>query len=215
MQHPVLSPLRIAWLAHMEFYVNRVAPMLQHAQEALRLAPPKHHCALFGASNLREAVRAMMKVGSTRTCEAGISTALISWFVPVLAGPIADGRFGYQQAQDLFAANIADAETQGLKRLLVRLLVDAAWYKFKPGALDEARPCVERRVCASQVGCDPDDLTGAYARSSTILEALDEADRAERSRKLSNDALSTHRAAQGALLEQFLLAIPDRTGTDG
>ena len=47
MQHPVLSPLRIAWLAHMEFYVNRVAPMLQHAQEALRLAPPKHHCAPF------------------------------------------------------------------------------------------------------------------------------------------------------------------------
>jgi len=45
MQHPVLSPLRIAWLAHMEFYVNRVAPMLQHAQEALRLATPKHHCA--------------------------------------------------------------------------------------------------------------------------------------------------------------------------
>jgi len=49
-----------------------------------------------------------------------------------------DGR--YQQAQDLFAANIADAETQGLVRLLVSLLADTAWYKSKPGTLDEARP---------------------------------------------------------------------------
>ena len=71
----------------------------------------------------------------------------------------------YQQAQDLFAANIADAEIQGLVRLLVSLLADTAWYKSKPGTLDEAPTCVERRVSASQVGCDPDDLTGAYARS--------------------------------------------------
>ena len=50
MQHPVLWPLCEAWLAHMEFNANRMAPMLQHAQEALRLAQPQHHAALARVS---------------------------------------------------------------------------------------------------------------------------------------------------------------------
>jgi len=50
MQHPVLWPLCEAWLAHMEFNANRMAPMLQHAREALRLAQPEHHAALARVS---------------------------------------------------------------------------------------------------------------------------------------------------------------------
>ncbi len=50
MNHPVLLPLCEAWLAHMEFNANRMAPTLQHAQEALRLAQPDHHAALARVS---------------------------------------------------------------------------------------------------------------------------------------------------------------------
>ena len=50
MQHPVLLPLCEAWLAHMEFNANHMAPTLQHAQEALRLAQPDHHAALARVS---------------------------------------------------------------------------------------------------------------------------------------------------------------------
>ena len=50
MQHPVLVPLSAAWLAHIEFNDNRMEPMLQHVQEALRLAQPDHHAALARVS---------------------------------------------------------------------------------------------------------------------------------------------------------------------
>lgn len=49
-QHPVLVPLCAAWLAHLEFNANRMAPMLEHALEALRLAQPTHHAALARVS---------------------------------------------------------------------------------------------------------------------------------------------------------------------
>jgi tetratricopeptide (TPR) repeat protein len=45
MNHPVLVPLCAAWLAHIEFNANRMAPMLQYAVEALRLAQTGHHAA--------------------------------------------------------------------------------------------------------------------------------------------------------------------------
>jgi tetratricopeptide (TPR) repeat protein len=50
MNHPVLVPLCAAWLAHIEFNSNRMAPMLQYAVEALRLAKPEHHAALARVS---------------------------------------------------------------------------------------------------------------------------------------------------------------------
>lgn len=50
MNHPVLVPLCAAWLAHIEFNANRMEPMLQYAEEALRLAQPEHHAALARVS---------------------------------------------------------------------------------------------------------------------------------------------------------------------
>jgi len=50
MKHPVLVPLCAAWLAHIEFNASRMASMVQHAVDALRLAQPTHHAALARVS---------------------------------------------------------------------------------------------------------------------------------------------------------------------
>ena len=78
--------------AHVVLRQPRGADAAARAGSAAAGAAETSLRAIFGASKLRETVRAMTKVGSTRNRDAGIGAASISWFVPALAGPIADGR---------------------------------------------------------------------------------------------------------------------------
>lgn len=163
----------------------------------------------FGSADIDETARAMMEAESTGNFDTGIGTASLSWFVPLLRAQLLTVQGRYDEAVDLFARNLASAESQGVARLLVSFLADSAWCKFKLGqsgaALEDARSCIG----VANDDCDPDDLAASLARIAAIMESNGMFEAAAQLRERSRRSLKEHAASQAALLEMLLRVLPD------
>jgi tetratricopeptide (TPR) repeat protein len=163
----------------------------------------------FGEVDTSEASRAMLEAESTNNFDIGIGTASLSWFVPLLRAQLltVDGR--YQEAIELFAENLASAESQGVARLLISFLSDNAWCKFKLGMTDAALEDVRLCLAVADKDCDPDDLAASFARVASILEFHGKTAEAAELRKKSRRSFETHRSVQEALLDMLSKAFPN------
>jgi len=169
----------------------------------------------FGMTDSGEAARAMLEAESTNNFDIGIGTASLSWFVPLLRAQLltVDGR--YEEAIDLFSRNLASAESQGVKRLMVSFLADSAWCKFKLGLSDAAMNDAEACIGVAGEDCDPDDLAASLARVAVILESHQMVEDANRLRERASASLAAHVEVQAALLAKLLSVLPEgRWSTD-
>ena len=163
----------------------------------------------FGEADMAEAARAMMEAESTGNYDAGIGTASLSWFVPLLRAQLltVEGRF--EEAVAVFSENLGSAEAQGVARLMVSFLADLAWCHFRLGHSAEALVQAERCLGAATQDCDADDLAASLARIAAIYEASGRASEAITLRRQAHTSLGLHTAAQARLLEQLLVALPN------
>jgi tetratricopeptide (TPR) repeat protein len=170
-----------------------------------------HNVATFRASNVRvselfstldqqQAVFAMLQAQSTQSYDVGIGTVSLSWFVPLIRAQLLTSEGKYEEAAALFSANLGDAKSHGLARLLPSFYSDYAWCCLRLNRVEMARDYLELAIANAQQGCDPDDLATTYARAERIALETGLPSRAAEFREVALSNLEAHKAAQQGLL---------------
>jgi tetratricopeptide (TPR) repeat protein len=165
--------------------------------------------ASFGEADMEEVSRAMMEAESTGNYDAGIGTASLAWFVPLLRAQLLTVEGRYEEAIALFASNLASAEAQGVARLMVSFLADSAWCHFQVGNAESASAHAALCLEAATPDCDPDDLAASLARVAAIYEAHGSNEKARDLRERARASLAQHVEVQKRLLNALLELLPN------
>jgi hypothetical protein len=123
---------------------------LMHNMAWLRAANIRKS-SLTGASQHDEGEHALLAADSTWNFDLMVGATSLNSLVPLLRAQILTVDGGYQEAADLFAANIDLAVRQGMARVRGSFLADLSWCRANLGQLESSRSDAE----AAEEGIDP------------------------------------------------------------
>jgi len=180
---------------------NMMASRVHHAIQA----------AIFGgdAQGLARSAQAAME--STGNFDDWIGTASLDALIPMQRAGIASVQGQHAQALALYEAHLADAQKQGLARLMGSFLADVAWCRWHLGDAASALRDAQAAAASIDPAMDVDDRALAHGRLGELFKLLGDKDAGLHHSALARECWANHRQNQArvvAVLEAAKLVLP-------
>ncbi|MEP7100922.1 MAG: hypothetical protein ABI781_10455, partial [Burkholderiales bacterium] len=144
---------------------------------------------------------ALLGADSTANFDSLIGSKSLRALVPILRAQILTVRKQYSEALGIFEVELQAAVRDGMGRLEADLLADQAWCRLQCGQRESAL----RDALLAETSINPtghfDDRALAYGRLAQTFDALNQFDRAERTRRLAAVAWSGHVILQAEIVQ--------------
>ena len=163
---------------------------------------------LFGGAEPSH--QALLGAESAAHYDAGVGTASLAAWVPMLRAPLLVSEGAYAQALQLYELHFDTAMAQGLARQRACFVADMAWCRFQLGQIDDLQEQIAQVQAALLQDCDVDDRAWAQARMAQLWRALGDEGLAAQAQAQAWAHVASHRIEQ-----QRVLALLDARLSEG